>query len=83
MMIDIETLRGQVQEVFRRVFGRSDLAIGESTIAADIAEWDSLTHINLIIALEQEFGVQFSSQDVASMSRVGDLFKLLQEKRSA
>ena len=83
MITDIETLRGQVQEVFRRVFGRSALTIDASTTAADIAEWDSLTHINLIIALEQEFGVQFSSQDVASMSCVGDLFKVLQQKRSA
>lgn len=45
----------------------------------DIPNWDSLTYINLIIALEEEFGIHFTSEEVASMACVGDLFSLLEK----
>lgn len=70
----------RVQKVFREVFEDPALTISTQTTAADIPKWDSLTHINLIIALEEEFRVQFSSQEVTSMTCVGDLFTLLEHK---
>ena len=73
-------LVARVQEVFRRVFDEPGLRVTDATTAADIPAWDSLTHIGLILALEEEFSVQFSTREVASMQRVGDLHRLLEQK---
>lgn len=70
----------RVEKVFREVFEEPSLEISAQTKAADIPKWDSLTHINLIIALEEEFEIQFTSQEVTSMACVGDLFTLLEQK---
>ncbi len=73
-------MRERVQNVFRDVFEDPMLLITEKTTAADIPTWDSLTHITLIVSLEEEFGIQFTSMEVTSMSCVGDLFTLLEKK---
>ena len=73
-------MRNRVQKVFREVFDDPKIVVTEHTTAADIPTWDSLTHINLIVALEEEFGLQFTSTEVTSMSCVGDLFTLLERK---
>ncbi len=74
-------IRDQAQQVFREVFENPGLSITDKTTAADIPEWDSLAHINLIIALESSFGFQFTSEEVTSMANVGDLFKLLEKEK--
>ncbi len=74
-------IQDQAQQVFREVFENPSLIITEKTVAADIPEWDSLAHINLIIALEQSFGFQFTSEEVTSMANVGDLFRLLEQRK--
>lgn len=71
-------IQERVQKVFREVFDAPALLVTASTTAADIPEWDSIEHINLIIALEEEFGVEFTSAEVTSMSCVGDLYIALQ-----
>jgi len=73
-------VRNRVEKVFREVFEDAELVMSEKTTAADIPTWDSLTHISLILALEEEFGIEFTSLEVTSMSCVGDLFVLLEEK---
>ena len=73
-------MRERVQNVFRDVFEDPLLLLTEKTAAADIPTWDSLTHITLIVTLEEEFGIQFTSMEVTSMSCVGDLFTLLEKK---
>lgn len=71
-------MRDRVRSVFREVFDDPTIVVTERTAAADIPTWDSLTHINLIIALEEEFKLQFTSEEVTSMSCVGDLFAILE-----
>lgn len=78
-----ESVISRVQGVFRDVFDDPNLTVNEETVAADVSEWDSLNHINLILSLEEEFEMQFTSREVTSMSRVGDLFRLLNEKMHA
>ena len=51
-----ETLNG----VFQDVFDDESIVVKEETTADDIEDWDSLEHINLIAAVEQEFGIKFS-----------------------
>jgi acyl carrier protein len=75
-------LRSRVTETFRNVFGDSDLVISDGMTAEDVEQWDSLTHINLIVALEREFRVKFTTGEVTKLKNVGDLLSLIQRKTS-
>lgn len=69
--------------VFREVFGDESLEINTHTTAAQIADWDSLTHIELVVAVEQHFGIQFKSLDLKQLNSVGDLVHLVETKLNA
>jgi acyl carrier protein len=73
----------KLQRIFREVFERDDLEIFPAMTARDVQEWDSFNHINLIVALEEEFGMTFTTDEIAGMSNVGDLVKILQKHGSA
>jgi acyl carrier protein len=66
--------------LFREVFDDPDLAISDSTSASDIAGWDSMTHITLIVAAEQEFGIHFRASEMDGMQDVGELARLIAAK---
>jgi acyl carrier protein len=80
----MNALQSELQDIFRRVFDDDALAITEATSAADIDGWDSMAHINLIIAIEKQFGVKFAGGEIAALGRrgqtVGDMLKLLENK---
>ena len=66
--------------VFREVFGDDKIELVRETTAADIADWDSLTHIEMIVAVEEHFGIQFKSLDLKKLDSVGDLVDLVNAK---
>ncbi len=70
----------EIQDIMRDVFDVDDLVISESTTAEDVEEWDSLSHIRLIVALEREFGFKFKNSEIESLKNVGDLMTLIQSK---
>lgn len=80
--MDINEIYERLDEVFRDVFDDDAITVNENTTAADIDGWDSLEHINLIAAVEQEFGIKFSMGKVVSMKNVGEMVKLILEKAS-
>ena len=51
--------------------------------AADIEGWDSLMHINLVVAVEQRFDIRFSTADIASFECVGDIKNLIARSKAA
>lgn len=59
--------------VFDEVFDNHGAAITATTTAHDIEEWDSLTNIELIVAVEKSFGIRFKSADIQNLQNVGDL----------
>jgi acyl carrier protein len=61
------TLRDQVRQVAADVFNVPVDQLSLVTTRDDVAQWDSLHHINLVIALEQTFGIQFSPEHVEQM----------------
>ena len=77
-------LQSELQEVFRRVFDDDELVITESTSAADIDGWDSMAHINLIIAIEKQFKIKFAAGEIATLARrgqtVGNMIEILAAK---
>ncbi len=63
----------KLNEVFRDVFDDKDITVTDTTTADDIEDWDSLEHINLLAAVEQEFGIKFNMGQVVSMKNVGEM----------
>lgn len=80
--MDNTQLRSRVADTFRDVFGEPNLTIRDEMTAEDVEQWDSLTHINLIVALEREFRVKFTTGEVSKLKNVGDLINLIQIKTS-
>ena len=70
----------KLQQVFREVFEDERLVITPGTSAKDIKMWDSLTHIELIAAVEKEFNIQFSFVEVMQFDRVGDMMNVINSK---
>ena len=76
----------ELQEVFRDVFADNGISLTEEMTAADIDGWDSLAHLNLVIAIEKHFRVKFATAEISRLkakgSNVGVLLEMLQRKRS-
>jgi len=70
----------RLQDVFREVFARPELELAEELAAPDVEGWDSLKHIELIISVEDTFGVTFRTAEVSEMDTVGDLAAALRSK---
>lgn len=66
--------------VFRDVFDDDSIVITDHTTANDIEDWDSLEHINLIGAVEQEFKMRFKMKEVSSMKNVGEMMSIIEER---
>lgn len=63
----------RVQEVFRDVLDNEDIVLSDETTADDIEEWDSLSHIQLIVAVEKAFHVKFTSKEILSWKNIGEM----------
>jgi acyl carrier protein len=72
----------QLNQVFRRVFDDASLAVAAETTANDVPGWDSLSHVNLIVAVEQTFKVKFSTKELLALQNVGDLVACIDRHRS-
>ena len=72
-----EEVYGTLNEVFRDVFDDASIEVEDSTTSEDIEDWDSLEHINLIAAVEQEFGMKFSMGQVVTMKNVGEMADII------
>lgn len=70
----------KLNEVFHDVFDNNDIVVTEQTNANDIEEWDSLIHITLISAVEDEFDVSFDMKTVVSMKNVGDMIDAIEDQ---
>ena len=81
--MDQDTLRQRLTTIFRNTFFQPDLVIDDDMTAGDVEGWDSLTHINLILAVEKEFDIALTTRDVRSMKNVGDLMQLIARKTEA
>jgi len=70
----------RVEEIFRDELELDELKLTDETTADDVEEWDSLSHIQLVVALEKDFGIKFSSREILSWDNVGDLVDCIQKK---
>ena len=69
--------------IFHDLFDDDTIVLSPGLTAADVPEWDSFNHINLIVAVEARFGVKFQTAELESMQTVGHLADLIQSKLAA
>ena len=71
----------QLQNVFRNIFEDDSLTISRETTAQDIEAWDSVQNVTLMLEVESDFGVRFSTAEMAYLKNVGDLVDIIEKKR--
>ena len=72
-----------IQIVFRDIFDDDSIVLRDDMTAADVENWDSLNHIDMIVAIESEFKIRFTTAEVTSLKNVGELMALVDKKRAA
>ena len=72
----------RLNEIFCEVFDDDDLKIAPEMTANDVDGWDSLSHVNLIVAIETKFNIRFSQKELLTFKNVGDLLNCTRSKIS-
>jgi acyl carrier protein len=65
----------KMQEIFRDVLDNEDIVLTETTVAKDIEEWDSLSHLQLVVAIEKSFKIKFTTPEITAWKNVSDMAK--------
>ena len=73
-------IKERLQEVFRDVFDDDSIVIFDEMAAKDVEEWDSLKHVQLIVATENEFHITFKTAEVMDLKNVGEFMTLIRSK---
>lgn len=77
-----ESIIQELTPIFKDLFDEEDLNITAETNAEDIEDWDSLTHVHLIVLIEGHFGVKFTSNEIGAFNKVGDIVESVIAKKS-
>lgn len=78
--MDRKEIKQHVQEIFREVLDDENIDLDYNTTAADIEGWDSLTHIQLVVAAEKYFKIKFAAKDILSWKNVGGMIDSIADK---
>lgn len=79
-MMEKKNLWEKVTEICQDVFEDDELAINEATTAADVENWDSLTHLSLIHEIESQFKVKFTMGEIQGFQNMGELMDTLEKR---
>lgn len=69
-----------LNDIFKQVFDDDSIVITHDSTANDIEEWDSLTHMNLVVAVEAKFKIRFALGELQTLRNVGDMHDLIEKK---
>lgn len=80
MGTDRSEIMGGITAILHDVLDEPDLVLHDHTTAADVAGWDSLRHIDIIVAIERKFKIRFTTKEATTLKNVGELVDLTQRK---
>jgi acyl carrier protein len=75
-----QELYTRLTEIFRDVFDDETLVATPELTANDVKDWDSVNHITLVVAIEQEFGIKFKTAELEKMKNVGQMVEQIEKK---
>ncbi len=75
-MITLELL----EPIFREVFDDQDIVLNRGMTSDDVDNWDSLTHMNLVVAIELRFKIKFALGELKALRNVGEMLDLINQK---
>ena len=75
-----EEILNDLQPIFQDIFDDEDLVITNESNAEQIEDWDSLSHIRLVVAIEKQFDIKFAFGGLQALKNVGEMIDLIQEK---
>ena len=75
-----EEIIKQVNTIFIDVLDNPDITIKAETTSDDIEEWDSLNHIQLVVAIEKHFKIRFTAAEIVDFSNVGEMCEAIRIK---
>jgi acyl carrier protein len=81
--MDRPEIDARLTQIFRDIFDDDELNLRPDMTAADVQEWDSFNHINLIVATEAKFGIKFQTAEIESLKNVGHFEELIAKKLAA
>ena len=81
--MEAQQVISQLNEIFRDVLDNDDINLSSETTADDIEEWDSLNHIQLVVAIEKKFKIRFNASEIQSWKNVSEMVVSIQDKLGA
>jgi acyl carrier protein len=75
-----QEIYARLTKVFRDVFDDESLVVTPEMTANDVKEWDSVNHITLVVAVEEEFGIKFKTAELEKMKNVGHMVEQIEKK---
>ena len=70
----------ELQMIFREIFDDDELILSNDTTADDIEDWDSLTHMQLIVEIEKKFNIRFTTAEIKKAANVGEFLEIIRGK---
>ena len=75
-----DEIRAKVQALLRDILDNDEIVLADDMVASDVVDWDSTNHVRLIVALEEELGIRFETEEIAAPESVGQLVDLIATK---
>lgn len=75
-----EEIKERLTPIFRQIFSDDNLVLTDELSAKDVDRWDSLTHMQLISSVEDQFSIRFKLRDLNKLKQVGDLIAVIESK---
>lgn len=80
--MDNKTILEKLQEIFRDVFGNKNIEISPETSTDNMEDWDSMMHISILAAVQDEFKIRFGLDEIVEMKSVGDIIVSIEGRQA-
>ncbi len=76
------SIKSELQPIFAKVFSDPNIEIIDSMNAENVEKWDSVTHLTMILEVEQYYQIKFKLKELTSMKNVGDMIQIILQRKN-